>query len=379
MKKILLIIGTIVFLGLAYALVQYLALDSKRIPPSVVEETPQSVEYEIVEVARGLDVPWAIAFTSPTRMLVTERSGTIRAIVDGVLQPEPLLTLSDVSSSDEEWLMSLTLNPDYSSNKYIYLSYAYRGAKGMMVKVVRFTDEGNSLTNPRIIIDLIPAAKYHAGSRLAFGPDGKLYISTGDATDKSLAQNMDSLAGKILRINADGSIPSDNPQKWSPVWSYGHRNPQGLAWIGDDLYSSEHGPSVFDGPAGGDEVNKIVRGGNYGWPLVSHLKTREGTVAPLRVFTPAEAPASLMAYSGTMFPQYSNHLFFWALKGEGIVILTPDGEGLQLVGKIATQYGRIREVVEAPDGSLYFTTSNRDGRGTIRAGDDKVYRIQKRD
>lgn len=378
MKKIL-IIGTIVFLGLVYALVQYLALDSKRIPPSVVEETPQSVEYEIVEVVRGLDVPWAIAFTSPTRTLVTERSGTIRAIVDGVLQPEPLLTLSDVSSSDEEWLMSLTLDPDYSSNKYIYISYAYRGAKGMMVKVVRFIDEGKSLTNPRIIIDLIPAAKYHAGSRLAFGPEGKLYITTGDATDKSLAQNMNSLAGKILRINADGSIPSDNPQKWSPVWSYGHRNPQGLVWIGDDLYSSEHGPSVFDGPAGGDEVNKIVKGGNYGWPLVSHLKTREGTVAPLRVFTPAEAPASLMAYSGTMFPQYRGHLFFWALKGEGIVILAPDGEGLQLVGKIATDYGRIREVVEAPDGSLYFTTSNRDGRGTIRAGDDKVYRIQKRD
>lgn len=109
--------------------------------------------------------------------------------------------------------MSLTLDPEYSTNKYIYISYAYRGAKGMMVKVVRFTDEGNSLTSPRIIIDLIPAAKYHAGSRLAFGPDGKLYISTGDATDKSLAQNMDSLAGKILRINADGSIPSDNPQK----------------------------------------------------------------------------------------------------------------------------------------------------------------------
>ena len=180
----------------------------------------------------------------------------------------------------------------------------------MMVKVVRFTDEGNSLTNPRIIIDLIPAAKYHAGSRLAFGPDSKLYISTGDATNKNIAQDRNSLGGKILRINADGSIPSDNPQKRSPVWSYGHRNPQGLAWIGDDLYSSEHGPSVFDGPAGGDEVNKIVKGGNYGWPLVSHLKTRDGTVAPLRVFTPAEAPASLMAYSGTMFPQYRDHLFF---------------------------------------------------------------------
>jgi len=109
--------------------------------------------------------------------------------------------------------MSLTLDPDYSSNKYIYISYAYRAASDMMVKVVRLTDEGNALTNPRIIIDLIPAAKYHAGSRLAFGPDGKLYITTGDAVDRNLAQDMDSLAGKILRINADGSIPSDNPQK----------------------------------------------------------------------------------------------------------------------------------------------------------------------
>lgn len=377
MKKILLIISIPLFIGLVYGVIQYLALGSDLIMGGTTEVPGQSetVPYEIVEVARGLDVPWAIAFTSPTRMLITERSGAIRVIQDGVLAEKPIMTFPEVSSTDEEGLMSLTLDPDYENNKYIYTSYAYRGKNGMAVRVVRLTDRSDSLSDARIILDDIPAAKYHAGSRLAFGPDGKLYISTGDATNKSLAQDKSSLAGKILRINADGSIPGDNPEAGSPVWSYGHRNPQGLAWLGDDLYSSEHGPSVFDGPAGGDEVNKIVKGGNYGWPLVSHLKTREGTVAPLRVFTPAEAPASLMAYSGTMFPQYRNYLFFWALKGEGIIILKLNDGKLDLVGKIATEYGRIREVVEAPDGSVYFTTSNRDGRGTLQAGDDKVYRI----
>lgn len=142
------------------------------------------------------------------------------------------------------------------------------------------------------------------------------------------------------------------------------------------LYASEHGPSGFDGPGGGDEINRIEKGGNYGWPLVSHTRTREGTEAPLQVFTPAEAPGSLLAYSGKAFPQYRGHLFFGALKGEGIVVLQLQKDGsLSILGKIATEYGRIREVVEAPDGTIYFSTSNRDGRGSVRDGDDRIYRI----
>ncbi len=169
MKKTLLILGTVVFLGLAYALVQYLALDSKRIPPTnEAEETPQTMEYEIVEVVRGLDVPWSIAFTSPTRILVTERSGSIRVIENGVLSEKPLIQFSEVSSNDEEGLMSLALDPDYENNKYMYTSYAYRGKNGMAVKVVRLTDRGDALTDTTVILDDIPAAKYHAGSRLAF-------------------------------------------------------------------------------------------------------------------------------------------------------------------------------------------------------------------
>lgn len=192
-------------------LAQYLAIGGSRIPEGTIDSSP--VEYEIVEVARGLDIPWSIVFTSPERILVTERSGSIRIIEKGVLSEKPLITFPEVSSVDEEGLMSLALDPEYDDNKYIYTSYAYRGKNGMTVKVIRFTDRGDALTDITVILDNIPASKYHAGSRLAFASDGKLYISTGDATNKSLAQNMDSLAGKILRINADGSIPADNPEK----------------------------------------------------------------------------------------------------------------------------------------------------------------------
>lgn len=212
MKKFFLLLGLCILFGLTYGIVRYLALDKHSVFPTP-EISQKDVPYDIVEVVRGLDVPWAIAFTSSERMLVTERSGAIRAIIDGKLQAEPLIQFPEVSSVDEEGLMSLALDPDYSSNKYVYTSYAYRGKNGMAVKVVRLTDSGAFLTDPKVILDNIPAAKYHAGSRLAFGPDDKLYISTGDATNKVLPQNLSSLGGKILRLNADGAIPDDNPWK----------------------------------------------------------------------------------------------------------------------------------------------------------------------
>lgn len=250
------------------------------------------------------------------------------------------------------------------------------------MKVARFKDDGDKLSGETTIIDQIPAAQYHAGSRLGFGPDGKLYITTGDATDRQLAQDLDSLAGKILRVNRDGRIPSDNPFSESPVWSYGHRNPQGIAWHPetDELYSIEHGPSTFDGPPGGDEVNHIVKGGNYGWPLVSHERTREGTVSPLAIFTPAEAPASLLIYSGKSFPQFKNNLFFGALRGEGLMRLELDPNNPDKIissKKLPeVRFGRIRAVTEGPDGFIYFSTSNRDGRGSPAASDDRIFRIR---
>ena len=332
-------------------------------------------------VATGLDTPWSIVFTSDTRMLVAERPGRVRMIEDGKLLPTPVHVFSEVSETGEEGLMSLALHPEYPSNRWVYISLAYEEKNVLWVKVMRFIDRGDWFSDGINIIDRIPAAQYHAGCRLLFGPDGKLYVSTGDATEKSLAQDMNSLAGKILRLNADGSIPTDNPSG-SALWSYGHRNPQGLAWHPDygALYSSEHGPSVFDGPAGGDEINLIEKGKNYGWPLVSHKERRAGTEAPLIVFTPAEAPGSLMIYSGRAFPDWRGNLFFGALRGEGLIRLVVDPRDPKKIlssEKIAeVRFGRIREVMEGPDGFIYFTTSNRDGRGKPVTEDDRVFRLR---
>lgn len=347
---------------------------------ATIEHMQEEVLYTATEVARGLEVPWSMVFTSSNRMLVAERRGRIRVIENGVLLEKPLHTFTQISTGGEEGLMSLTLHPDYARNAFVYAVYAYESRGEMFDRVVRFKDNGDSISDMVIVIDTIPAAQYHAGSRLAFGPEKKLYITTGDATNRDLAQKLDSLAGKILRVNDDGSIPSDNPFPNSPIWSYGHRNPQGIAW--DDkgnLYETEHGPSGFDGPGGGDEVNRIEKGGNYGWPLVSHEKTREGTIAPLSVYTPAEAPASALFYSGKIFPQFKNNLFFGALRGEGLWRIQFDPQNpdriLEQEKLFDGEYGRIREIAQDPDGFIYFSTSNRDGRGRVRTGDDKILKL----
>lgn len=378
MKQFLLLVGGVLVVSLGVFYYWYVADRGPGVPLStglIDAWRDDVVDYRIEEIANGLEVPWSIVFTSSNRMLVTERPGRLRVIENGKLREEPLHVFPEVSTIGEEGLMSIVLDPDYNKNKFIYASLAYESERGMFVKVVRFTDEETSLADETIILDGIPAARYHAGCRIAFGPDGKLYVTTGDSFDRQLAQDLNSLAGKVLRINDDGSIPEDNPFEGSPVWSYGHRNPQGMAWDANgDLYISEHGPSVIDGPRGGDEINKIVKGANYGWPLVSHGKLLEGTEPAIEVFTPAEAPASLLIYSSGVLPQFKGNLFFGALVGEGIIRMIPDGDDFK-IEKMQTEYGRIREVMQGPDGTIYFTTSNRDGRGKPKTGDDKIYRI----
>ncbi|MBE2219230.1 MAG: PQQ-dependent sugar dehydrogenase, partial [Ignavibacteria bacterium] len=291
-----------------------------------------------------------------------------------------LKEFQDISSGSEEGLMGLAIDPDYNTNKLIYLSYAYEKGDALLVKVVRYKDNGTSLEEETIIFDGIPAAKYHAGCRLRFGPDKKLYITTGDAGERKYAQDLGKLHGKILRINGDGTIPSDNPFPNSPVWSYGHRNPQGIDWYPgtEVMWSTEHGPSGFDGPGGGDEVNVIVKGQSYGWPDVSHKESKEGMVSPLLVFTPAEAPASGMFYKSSIIAEFKNTYLFGCLKGQGIMVVSvdPNDPTKQLsFRKIADTYGRIRDITEGPDGNIYFSSSNKDGRGSEQDGDDKIYRI----
>lgn len=337
-------------------------------------------DFNIEVFVKNLEVPWSIVFTSENRVLVNERPGRLRIIENGKLITEPLKIFDEVSNNSEEGLMGLALDPDYTANKLIYVSYSYKKADELLVKVVRFKDNGNSLSMEKIIFDNLPAAKYHAGCRLRFGPDKKLYITTGDAGERNYAQDLNKLHGKILRINSDGTIPADNPFANSPVWSYGHRNPQGIDWYPgtDILWETEHGPSGFDGPSGGDELNVIVKGGNYGWPVVSHNESKEGMVSPLLVFTPAEAPASGMFYKSGKIAEFKECFLFGCLKGNGIIVvkIDPNDKTKALsYKKIATDFGRIRDITEGNDGFIYFSSSNRDGRGRIQDGDDKIYRI----
>lgn len=346
-----------------------------------LQQRIQPVEYKVEKVVGDLVVPWSIVFTSPERMLVAERPGKVREVLSGELQPKPLAVFSEVSNKSEEGLMGMALDPNYEQNKYLYLCIAYDSGDSTVDKVIRVTDQNGTLEEEKILLDDIPAAQYHAGCRLRFGPDGKLYVSTGDATDRQLAQDLSTLAGKMLRLNPDGSIPKDNPYPNTYIYSFGHRNPQGFDWhpVSQTLIATEHGPSGFDGPGGGDEVNLIQPGANYGWPVVSHEESSEGMVDPLLVFTPAIAPASGMFYAGTVFPQFTNTYLFGMLKGEGILqVIFDESEPGKVVSyqKLpGITVGRVRDVVEGPDGFIYFTSSNRDSRGTAKEGDDWVYRL----
>jgi aldose sugar dehydrogenase len=345
-------------------------------------KTGSAVSFKLETVASGLQVPWAFAWLPDGRMLVTERPGRVRMIEKGQLRAEPVFTVPDVEPSSESGLMDITLHPNFASNNFIYLAYSYN-QDGKHVKVMRYKFTGDKFTEPKVILEGVPGAPNHAGMRCDFGPDGKLYISAGDSTDWQLAQQMNSLAGKILRVNDDGAIPPDNPfvnQKDArpEIWAFGVRNPQGLAWQPDSnlLFETEHGPSGFDGPGGGDEVNIIEKGKNYGWPVIHHKDTKEGMESPLLEYTPACAPASATFYKGSAFPDFKGNFFFGCLRGEAIIRVVLDGR--KVVGQerlLEEKFGRIREVTEGPDGYIYFSTSNRDGRGSPADTDDRVFRI----
>lgn len=364
-----------------------LALACGKPPPGqgageIESSSAKEVSFKVETVVAGLKVPWSITWAPDGRLFFTERPGRVRVVVNGQLRPQPLVVLTDVEPSGESGLMSLALHPQFGTNHFLYLSYAYKG-ESQLVRVVRYRESESGLTDRKVIIENIPAAQFHAGCKLGFGPDSKLYITTGDATERALAQRLDSLAGKTLRLNDDGTIPSDNPfvgeQNARPeIWSLGHRNAQGMDWQpGTNLmFQTEHGPSGFDGPEGGDEVNIVERGKNYGWPLIHHKEARAGLEAPLLEYTPAVAPASGAFYRGSAFPQLRGSFFFGCLRGERIIRVVI--EGRRVVSQeplLQGRYGRIREVAEGPDGAIYFSTSNQDGRGKPARDDDRIIRL----
>jgi glucose/arabinose dehydrogenase len=327
-------------------------------------------------VAEGLEVPWELAFPPDGRILVTERLGRIRVIRNGVLQQGSWATL-EVASVSESGLMGMALHPQFATNGYLYVCYTYRDSGGpLRNRVARLTDRDGLGVEHQVILDGIPGAGNHDGCRLGFGPDGKLYVTMGDAEVSQQAQNLSSLSGKVLRLEADGSAPDDNPIPGSFVYTYGHRNPQGMAWHPrtGDLFITEHGPDT------NDEVNILRAGSNYGWPQVVGIANDPRYVDPILTFTPTIALAGAAFYSGQRLPaSWEGNFLFANLKASHLhrVILTPSNFRTVLSHQrlFEGQFGRLRAVALAPDGYLYFTTSNRDGRGTPRQGDDKVLRL----
>ena len=374
-----------IFLPLCLAIIS--AIACSHVPAGrgagEIENSPQTQSsFKVETVIPNLEVVWSIVWAPDGRMFFTERPGRVRVFENGKLRPQPVFVVPDVEPRGESGLMSIALHPQFVANHLLYLSYAYN-SNGQLVRVVRYRETPNGFIDPKVIIENIPAAQFHAGCRLRFGPDGKLYITTGDATDRQIAQQLNSLGGKILRLNDDGTVPSDNPfvgrsDARPEIWAYGSRNSQGIDFQPGTnlLWETEHGPSGFDGPGGGDEVNIIERGKNYGWPVIHHSDTRQGMESPVLEYTPACAPGSGTFYRGSQFPQFKGNFFFGCLVGRRIIRVVTNGR--QVVSQenlLEGKYGRIRDIAEGPDGYIYFATSNRDGRGSPASDDDRILRL----
>lgn len=307
-------------------------------------------------VAADLDVPWGIGFLPDGSALVNERdTGRVLHLTSGgTLTTAATL---DVRHGGEAGLLGLAVSPSYADDHLVYVYYSTHSDN----RVVRFTYDGSRAGAAQPVLTDIPVGTIHDGGRIAFGPDGKLYIGTGETGDGALAQDRGSLAGKILRINPDGSVPSDNPFG-SPVWTYGHRNVEGLAWDAQGrMFATEFGPNRDD------EINLIVKGRDYGWPVVTGKRGGDRFTDPLVTFAPDEFSASGAAIAG-------GALWTAALNGERLyrIPLQADGTLGTPQAMLDGRYGRLRTVVLAPDGALWVTTSNRDGRGDPAAHDDRI-------
>ena len=337
-------------------------------PVSNLSNLTNSSGVEII--AEGLQAPRSIDISKDERIFVSEKRGSIRVVDNGTLLTEPVGDIKAENIGDAG-LLGLTLHPNFTQNHLFYVYYTYSNSTGLFNKVLMLTESNNRIIDSKTILDGIPGDEYRDGGRIKFGPDGKLYVSTGDASIPEQSQDLDSLAGKILRTNEDGTIPQDNPFSNSPVYAYGFRNVQGLAWAPNSgaLYSSDQGG------AGNDELNLISPGKNYGWPHEECNSSDDDIryTPPVLCFNPSLEPSGIaFAFSNKL--GYQNHLIVATLKGSHLRDIDFDS-GSQ--NTILVGYGRLIDLVESEDGSIYVLTSNTDGRALPQQGDDKILRLTK--
>ena len=340
---------------------------------SVFTEPFPDLAVKVEIISENLSIPWSIDFASDGRIFFSERTGTLQVIDDGVQKQVMTINVGE----GEGGMLGIALDPDFENNHYIYIYYTYNELFSTKNKLVRYVESNNSLTVNKILLDGIPGASYHDGGRIKFGPDDKLYITTGDSGDPNLSQRLDSLAGKILRINSDGTIPDDNPFPDSAVFSFGHRNPQGIDWdASNTLIATEHGPSGWRGVAH-DEINLIQAGENYGWPDVIGDETKDGVTNPLlHSGDDTWAPSGGSFYYGDEIPHWNGKYFAASLRGEHLLAIDFDSKYnvISFEKLFLGEFGRLRDVVNGPNG-LYVLTSNQDGRGTPSYNDDKILLI----
>jgi glucose/arabinose dehydrogenase len=351
---------------------------------------PRALHFKVDTVAGGLQAPWSLAFLPDGTMLVTERQGRVRVISNGQLQSQPALTVSVLAApGSESGLLGIALHPSFPNPADVYLYYTYNRGGQSINRVSRYRYANGQLSGERVVLDGIPGGNCcHFGGRIGFGPDGMLYVTAGDAQQPGRAVDTGSPNGKVLRVRDDGSIPADNPFPNSSVWAYGFRNPQGLAWDSSGrLYASNNGPTGEFGLFHNDEIDLVQRGAFYGWP-VKAASTPAGQPQnygnpPERVPTVAEsgnsvtwAPSGIAVYAPDKGEQPT--LLVATLTGQALrrFILDPANPG-HATGQevVLTGYGRLRDAVVGPDRCVYVLTSNRDGRGSPQANDDRVLKL----
>jgi len=354
--------------------VHSLSLQSaQKLDPSVGDDKT----FRVVTVVEGLQHPWGVAFLPDGRILVTERPGRLRIVAGGKLDPQPIKGLPQIAAQGQGGLLDVALHPDYENTGWIYITYVAAGSQGVGTELARGRLSGDRLVDLEVLFQLQPksGSSRHFGSRILFDRAGYLYLTVGDRGDKPRAQDITDHAGSVIRLHDDGRIPNDNPfvnrrNARPEIFSYGHRNPQGIALHPNsgEVWLHEHGPQ------GGDELNRVRSGENYGWPIITYgvnygfgTQIGEGTHKkgmrqPEYYWVPSIAPSGMSFYNGKLFPQWQGNLFVGSLKFRLLVRLElSDGKVVKEVRYLKDKLGRIRDVRNGPEGYLYLLTDETEG------------------